>query len=195
MNDKNTQADLNNAGDPGIENLEEQKLDANGSDNAGTADGSQAGVNTEEADRIAQQRAERASKAAVKSYFKQQGLSEEEAQQAFEVYKAQKAQQEEADRNNLTALQQKLDGYEIGDSEALKKANFRLIRAEAKIQAVNLNVRSDLVDYLIRLSDLSQVEVDEQGNPDKAAIQEALQVVIRDFPELQTKNENDENRP
>lgn len=166
-----------------------------GAEKAGQANGSQdAGINMEEADRIAQARSERAARAAVNSYFKQQGLSEQEAQQAFEAYKAQKAKQEEADRNNLTALQQKLAGYEQRESQAMQLANKRLVRAEAMVQAMSLNIRADRVEHAIRLADLSQIEVDENGHPDEAAIQDALKRVTQEIPELLTNGASDDNR-
>lgn len=45
----------------------------------------------EQAEQIADARAEKASKAALTNYFKQQGMSEEEAQEAFKDFKAKKA--------------------------------------------------------------------------------------------------------
>lgn len=163
-----------------------------GAEDAGQAnDGQDVGINQEEADRIAQARSERAAKAAVTSYFKQQGLSEQEAQQAFEAYKQQKAQQAEAERNDLQALQQKLAGYEQQESQAMQLANKRLVRAEAMVQAMSLNIRPDRVEHAIRLADLTQVEIDENGRPDEAAIQAALQTVTREIPELLTRSADD----
>lgn len=156
-----------------------------GAEEAGAADGSQnAGVNTEEMKRIAQERTARAEKAALKSYLKQQGLSEKEAQEAFEAFKTQKAEAEEAERNDLTTLQQKLSQYEQGTDERVTLANRRLIRAEAMVQAMGLDIRADRVEHAIRLADLSNVEIDENGRPDEAAIQEALKKVTQEIPEL-----------
>ncbi|MDO5734714.1 MAG: hypothetical protein Q4P08_06265 [Eubacteriales bacterium] len=159
--------------------------------------GQDAGLNLDEASRIASERSERAQRSALKSYFKQQGLSEAEAQQAFEDFKASKAQKEE-ERNNLTALQQKLAGYKKSESEMLQKANKRLIRSEAMVQAAKLAVRPDRIDYAIRLADISQVEVDEQGNVDGTAVQEALKKVTEDLPEILNqagKEDENDNRP
>lgn len=183
------------AGDPSAEADINAGADS-GEKDAGTADGGQnAGINTEEADRIAAARSERAAKAAVTSYFKQKGMTEAEAEEAFAAYKAAKAEQEEADRNNLQALQQKLQGYEAKESEAMRLANARLIRAEAMVQATGLNVKADRIDYLIRLADLTQVDVDEHGNADGAAIRLALEDVLKDVPELKSTSGDEDDRP
>lgn len=149
-------------------------------------------VNTEEAERIAQERSSRAERAALKSYFKQQGLTEQEAQQALEDFKTKREAEEAAKRNDLVHLQDKVAAFEKQESEQMRMANLRLIRSEAMVQAMGLNIRPDRVDYAIRLADLSKVTVDEQGNPDEAAIREALTQVTKDLPEL--TNQKDETQ-
>lgn len=146
-------------------------------------------VNTEEAERIAQERSSRAERAALKSYFKQQGLTEQEAQQALEDFKTKREAEEEANRNNLAHLQNKVAAFEKQEAEQMRMANLRLIRSEAMVQAMGLNIRPDRVNYAIRLADLSGVTVDEQGNPDETAIREALGQVIKDLPELTNQKE------
>ena len=191
----NLQLLADGTGVPGAEDADEAGEDGPANE-AGMEDSSQStGVDTSKADRIAKARAERAARAAVTSYFKQQGMTTEEAQEAFNAYKKAKAEQEEEDRNNLQALQQKLEGYEAKESEAIKNANRRLVRAEAMVQATGLNVNPDRIDYLIRLADLTQIEVDEHGNADGAAIRVALEEVLTDIPELKNKSADEDTRP
>lgn len=147
----------------------------------GTSSGS---IDAEEASRIGTARAERAERSAVTSYFKQQGLTEQEAQEAFEQYKAQKEEQRLAERNDLTAMQARVDQLEAMESERLREANLRLIRAEAMVQAIGLGVDRTKIDYAIRLADLSQAQVNEQGLVDGAQIKEAIERVLTDIPEL-----------
>ena len=69
---------------------------------AGTGDGGQAAsagnnggggsYSFQQAEEIANARAQRAEKAALASYFKQQGMSEEEVSKAIATYKAQQAE-------------------------------------------------------------------------------------------------------
>ena len=63
---------------------------------AGSGNGNHQNAGTysfQQAEEIANARAERASKAALKSYFQQQGMNEEEVEQALKDYKTKKAQQ------------------------------------------------------------------------------------------------------
>lgn len=183
---------------PGISGTEEEaKATPNAGQENADATAAEAGnaknIDPAELERIGGERAGRAERNALTSYLKQQGLSEEEAAQAFEAFKSQKSQAAEAERQNLTAMQQKVEAYERQETERLKMANFRLVRAEAMTQAVTLNVRPDRVDYALRLADLSQVEVDENGIPDAAAVREAIEKVTQDLPEL-LKSETAEDK-
>lgn len=87
----------------------------------------------EQAEEIATARAERAEKAAVSSYFKQQGMTESEAAEAFKDYKAKK----EAGKPDISAITKERD-------DALSKLtayeNEKLLR--------NLKVREDDIDYV-----------------------------------------------
>lgn len=62
--------------------------DGNGSQGNAGNNGGTGGYSFQQAEEIAQARAERAEKAALSSYFKQQGMSEEEINQAIKDFKA-----------------------------------------------------------------------------------------------------------
>lgn len=143
-----------------------------------------AGFNSEEAERIANKRSEQATKSALKNYFTQQGMSQEEAEQAFQQFRAAKTAKEEEERNNLSSLQAKYSGLEQQTAEALRQAQERVLKAEALAQAYQLGVSSEKVDYAVRLADLSNIETDEAGNIDQAAVKAALEAVVKDFPEM-----------
>ena len=81
---------------------------AGGSGNGGqegNAGSSAARFSFEQADEIANARAQRAEKSALKSYFTQQGMTEEEAAQAIEEYKRRK----QANQPNISALEKERD--------------------------------------------------------------------------------------
>lgn len=61
-------------------------------------------------------------------------------------------------------------------------ADRRLVAAEARLIAAGLNVRPDRVGALLRLVDLSGVDVTD-GEPDAGAIKSAVETAIKDFPE------------
>lgn len=79
------------------------------SGNAGSGNGSQgnAGVtySFEQAEQIATDRAARAERAALNSYFQQQGMSREEAETAMRQFK----QQREANKPNISAIEKERD--------------------------------------------------------------------------------------
>lgn len=165
-------------------------------------DGNQeAGKNIEqidmaEAERIATEREERATRGALTSYFKQQGLSEEEVKKALEAYKARQAEAKTAARNDLTQLQAQYDALEKEKQAIMVQANTRLIRSEATMQALSMQIRPDRVEHVIRLADLSAVGMDEHGQPDKAAISAALEAVVSTTPEFKaTSGADEEGKP
>lgn len=78
----------------------------NGNGNQGNAGetGNQAAFSYAQAEEIAQARAERAERSALKSYFQQQGMSEDQVTQAIADYKA----QQKKNQPNVTQMQQDL---------------------------------------------------------------------------------------
>lgn len=96
---------------------------------AGTGNGGQAGsagnngngggsFSFEQAEEIANARAQRAEKAALASYFKQQGMSEEEVSQAIAAYKAQQA----ASKPDASKITKERDDA-LAELAALKNSN------------------------------------------------------------------------
>jgi len=117
----------------------------------------------EELDRLIQQRLQRERKK-----WEQQ-LEEERRKAAMTEAERLKAEKEEAERRA---------------KEAEAVANQRLIQAEAKVVALELGIKPERVAYAIRLANLSDVEVDENGQVDTKALKAALEQVIKDIPEL-----------
>lgn len=112
--------------------------DGNNGGNAGSGNGGQqstGGTFTyEQLDEIATSRADRASKAALKSYFQQQGLSEQEAAAALEQYKKDKA----ARQPDAGAIEKERDQYKAQLEERDNKDYLR-----------DKNVKSDDLDYVL----------------------------------------------
>lgn len=90
-----------------------------------------------------------------------------------------KAQMTEAER-----LKAEKEEAERRAKEAEAAANQRLIQAEAKVVALELGIKPERVAYAIRLANLSDVEVGENGQVDTKALKAALEQVIKDIPEL-----------
>jgi len=139
---------------------------ANGGQDTAGQDAPKSDVKTitqEELDRIIQQRLQRERKK-----WEQQ-IEEERRKAAMTEAERLKAEKEEAERKA---------------QEAQAAAHRRIIQAEAKAQALALGVRPERLEYALRLADLSEVEVGDDGEPDAAAIKAALEKVLNDLPEL-----------
>lgn len=109
---------------------------------------------------------------ALKSYFKQQGLSAEEAEQAIKDFKARKAQSQP----DIAGMQRDL-------AEARQSALTSRIQLEAYGMAAELGVEIAKMPYILKLADLSKA-ADEKGKIDKEALKEAVSAVLESLPEL-----------
>lgn len=108
----------------------------------------------------------------LKGYFKQQGLSKEEMNQAITAYK----QQQQANKPDVEALQN-------AASTANKKAADAILRSEATLAAVQLGIDVKTVPYVLKMADLSQV-LDKDGNVQEETLKNALNKVLEDIPAL-----------
>lgn len=102
---------------------------------AGTGTGTQNGTYTyQQAEEIATARADRAEKAALKSFFQQQGMSESEVQQAMVEYKANK----EKNKPNVSEIEKERD-----------EANKELINLKNEKVLSGMKVKSEDLDYVM----------------------------------------------
>lgn len=133
-------------------------------DNAGSGNGSQSSTGKgtfsfEQAEEIASARAQRASQSALKSYFQQQGMSEEEVTKALSDYKAQKA----ASQPNVSAIETERDAA-LKELEQMKNEKVLLSKG----------VKSDDVDYVL-------FKVSKLVN-DKTGFSKAAEQFLKDNP-------------
>lgn len=116
----------------------------------------------------------------LKSYFQQQGLSEEEMKTAIVDFKNNKAQKEkEASQNNLN----------LQNENATLKAQVLKMQIEnvANQCALEIGVDAKTIPYLIKMADLSTA-IDEKGEVSKDAVTTALTKVLEDLPQLKSQN-------
>ena len=109
---------------------------------------------------------------ALKAYFKQQGLSQQEAEQAMSAFKAEKAK----NQPDVGALQDQL-------AQSQKATRDALIQSAATMAAVSLGIDAKTVPYVLKMADLSQA-MDEDGKLNEEAIKNALNKVLEDVPAL-----------
>ena len=101
-------------------------------------------------------------------------------QKELDRLKAEKAKQEEAEKTELERAQAAADEAQ----KRVDEANNRVKMAEAKAVAASLGIKPERVQYAVKLADLSDVDVSEDGEPDTEAIKAAVEQVTKDIPEL-----------
>ena len=109
---------------------------------------------------------------ALKAYFKQQGLSQQEVEQAIATFKEQKA----ANQPNVEALQQQA-------ATAAAEARQAQIQQAATMAAVGLGISVTSIPYVLKMADFSQT-VGQDGKISNEKLTEALNKVLEDVPGL-----------
>lgn len=120
-------------------------------------------------------------KTALKAYFKEQGLSQEEAEQAIAAFKAEKASREP----DVNALQEQL----TQQKEAALRAN---VEKEAMFLADEIGVELSTMPHLMKLADLSKA-TDDTGQINKEELKAALNKILEELPQLKTNREQQQN--
>ncbi|MCD9024322.1 scaffolding protein [Cohnella silvisoli] len=98
--------------------------------------------------------------------------------------KAEMSDKERADADTAAAIKRAEDA-EADRDRALTAANQRLINAEFRAVARELNVRPDALDDALKLADLTSIKVDEEGNV--VGVKDAVQALITNKPYLVEK--------
>ena len=109
---------------------------------------------------------------ALKAYFKQQGLSQQEVEQAIAAFKQQSA----ANTPDVGAMQTQLTQAQ----EAAKQAQ---IQNAAILAAVSLGIDAKTIPYILKMADLSQA-VGQDGKVNEENLKAALNKVLEDVPGL-----------
>ena len=112
---------------------------------------------------------------ALKAYFKQQGLSQQEAEQAIAAFKQQKA----ANQPDVNALQRQAEEEAAAQAEARQAQ----LKSAATMAAVSLGMDAKTIPYVLKMADLSQA-MGQDGNVNEEALKNALNKVIEDVPAL-----------
>ena len=163
---------------------------AGGQGGQGGGSGSASGGRTyseEEANRIAQERAERAGNAALKSYFEQQGFSREEVDQLLKEHKAKK----EAEKTELQKEKERADREKAEKEKAVSTANARIARTEFKIAAQAAGVPADRLEAAVRLADLSELVPDEKtGDIPEDKVKTVIEATLKANPFLKEAKPN-----
>lgn len=116
----------------------------------------------------------------LKSYFQQQGLSEEEMKTAIVDFKNNKAQKEKEANENSLNLQ--------NENASLKAQVLQMqINQVANQCALEIGVDAKTIPYLIKMADL-KTAVNDKGEVVKDEVTNALTKVLEDLPQLKSQN-------
>lgn len=125
---------------------------------------------------------EKRSNGFMKSYLKEQGLSEDEMKEAIKTFKSNKTEKEEAVQNNLSNMQNQLQ-------ESLNQNKQLKIEKSAYQLTDDLGVDKKTMPYLIKMADFKDC-FDEKGNISNDKVKESLNKVLEDIPGLKKQEEN-----
>lgn len=109
---------------------------------------------------------------ALKAYFKQQGLSQQEAEQAMAAFKQQKA----ANTSDVNAMQTQL-------SQAQSAMQQAQLQSAATMVAVTLGIDAKTIPYMMKMADFSKA-MDQEGKINEEEVKNALNKVLEDVPAL-----------
>lgn len=114
--------------------------------------------------------------AVLKSYFQQQGLTEEEISRAISDFKGTKQKQSAQQASDSNELKQK-----VADAEKLAKT--AQVELEATRIAMTLGVDAKTMPYLLKMADFDTAW-DKDGKLSAENVKAALEKVLKDVPAL-----------
>ena len=114
--------------------------------------------------------------AILKSYFEQQGMTEDEVKSAISSYKAEQGKKAEEQKTAYANMQ--------AENEQLKAQILQSnINAKATNIGLDMGVDKNAVGYLIKMADLSKA-VNEKNEISEEAIKNAFEEVLKNVPAL-----------
>lgn len=135
--------------------------------------GSGSAVDMDELNRIVRERTARAEKSVLKDYFAQLGLSEEQAKEAEDAYKAAKVR---------TPTKEQLTAAEERAKSAEKTARQAQAGAEARVQMALLGVREECFSDVLKLAADGIAKAGEGEAFNAEEVRRAIENVIERVP-------------
>lgn len=111
----------------------------------------------------------------LKGYFKQQGLSKEQMDQAIASFK----QQQAANQPDVAGMQNQITETQ----NQLTAAQAAKVETAATMMAVSLGLDAKTIPYVLKMADLSQV-VGQDGKINEETLKTALNTVLEAVPAL-----------
>ena len=121
--------------------------------------------------------------AILKSYFEQQGMSEDEIRTAIGDYKAKKQTQAQAQSNAYAQLQER--------NKALQEQlTQELLNKQAFNDCLDLGVDKNTIPYVIKSADFKDA-IDEKGEVKADKVREIIEKVLDDVPAFKGTSKDD----
>ncbi len=131
-------------------------------------------------DEMVASRIKRGEDEVLKSYFKTQGLTGDEMNEAIRAYKSQK---EEKNRKQIEENANLQSSLQASNQRAMKAE----LEKEAFVQAIELGItESKRISYITKLADFTSA-VNENNEIDCEKVKEAINQVLTDIPELKSQ--------
>ncbi len=115
----------------------------------------------------------------LRGYFKQQGLSQQDAEQAMADFKQKRA----ASQPDVNALQGQITAAQQAQQAAQAAALQAQVQAAATMAAVSLGIAPATIPYVLKMADLGQV-MGQDGKINDETMKAALNKVLEDVPAL-----------
>ena len=121
--------------------------------------------------------------AILKSYFEQQGMSEDEIKTAIGDYKSKKQTQAQAQAGELTKLQN-------ANTELQSRLTNELLSKQAFNDCLDLGVDKNTIPYVIKSADFKYA-IDDKGEIKADKVREAVEQVLKDVPAFKGTSNDD----
>ena len=121
--------------------------------------------------------------AILKSYFEQQGMSEDEIKTAIGDYKSKKQTQAQAQAGELAKLQN-------ANTELQSRLTNELLSKQAFNDCLDLGVDKNTIPYVIKSADFKDA-IDDKGEVKADKVREAVEQVLKDVPAFKGTSNDD----
>ena len=159
--DEHTEGDVNMADN-------EQNV-TGGENSTPEVTGTQTTIDYDKIQKIVDNATAKKENAVLKSYFQQQGLSEEEAKQAISDFKANKQTKQDEANADITALKEQITTSTNDLNNAKKESLGLQVELAATKEAMNLGISGKTLEYVLRMADMSKA-VGEDGKVSQEAV-------------------------
>ena len=152
---------------------QETNTQAQGGNSATTNDGSN-GIDYDKIQAMIEKGTTQKENAILKSYFAQQGMTEDEIKSAIGDYKTKKQTQSQEQNNTITQLQ-------ANNKELQARLTQELISKQAFNDCLDLGVDKNTIPYVIKSAEFKDC-IDEKGNVKAEKVREVIEKVLADVP-------------